>query len=132
VIALFDTNVLIAALVTEGICSKLLHRARKKEFLLLTCPFIISEVQRVLSKKFHASKKDVADAVSLILDTAEYIEHAVKVPGACRDADDDNIIACAIAAKAEYLVTGDADLLEMKSCRGSKIVSPRDFELLFD
>ena len=40
-IAVFDTNVLIAAIITEGVCSKLLHRARTREFSLVSCPFIM-------------------------------------------------------------------------------------------
>ena len=45
---------------------------------------------------------------------SQVIEHSLKVTDICRDADDDNIIACAVAAKADYLVTGDSDLLEIK------------------
>ncbi|HBG93235.1 MAG: hypothetical protein A2X54_04630 [Nitrospirae bacterium GWF2_44_13] len=56
----------------------------------------------------------------------------VKITDICGDADDDNVLACALAAKAAYLVTGDADLLAVKNFRGVKIISPRDFEALFD
>lgn len=40
-------------------------------------------------------------------------------------------IACAVAAKADYLVAGDSDLLELKGYQGVKIITPRDFEVLF-
>ena len=59
------------------------------------------------------------------------IEHDLKITDICRDADDDNIIACAVAAKADYLMTGDSDLLEIKSYKDFKIVTPRDFEAMF-
>lgn len=55
----------------------------------------------------------------------------LKVTDICRSADDDNILACSIASKAEYLVTGDADLLVIKTFKGCKILTPRDFEMLF-
>ena len=58
-IAVFDTNVLIAAIITEGICSKLLHRARAGEFSLVSCPFIMTELRRTLSKKFRLSHDDI-------------------------------------------------------------------------
>jgi putative PIN family toxin of toxin-antitoxin system len=61
----------------------------------------------------------------------QIIEHNLKIKGVCRDADEDNILACALAAKAEYLVMGDADLLELKSYQGIRIITPRDFEALF-
>ena len=58
------------------------------------------------------------------------IEHNFKIANICRDTDDDNIIACAVAAKADYLVTGDADLLDIKAYQNVKIITPRDFEAL--
>ena len=54
------------------------------------------------------------------------------VSNICRDADDDNVLACALAAKADYLVTGDSDLLIIGIFRGIKIITPREFELLFE
>ena len=119
-IAVFDTNVIIAALITEGICSKLLRRARTGEFTLASCLFIMREVRRILSKKFHLANGEIASAMEPVNEAVgQIIEHNPKTKGVCRDADDDNILACVLEAKAEYLVTGDADLLELKSCRAS-------------
>jgi predicted nucleic acid-binding protein len=42
------------------------------------------------------------------------------------------VLACAFAANAQYLVTGDNDLLELKNFQDIRILSPREFELLFD
>lgn len=131
-IAVFDTNVLIAAIITEGVCSKLLRRARAREFSLVSCPFIITELRRTLSKKFRLSHNETASAMEPISEAIEQcIEHDLKITDICRDADDDNIIACAVAAKAAYLVTGDSDLLEIKDYQGVRIITPRDFEALF-
>ena len=49
----------------------------------------------------------------------------------CRDPEDDNILACALA-EADYLVTGDADLPALHEFKGTSIVTPKDFELLFN
>lgn len=131
-IAVFDTNVYIAAIITEGICSKILHRARAREFSLVSCPFIMAEIRRVLSKKFHLSRDETASAIEPISEAIHLmIEHNLNIANICRDADDDNILACAVAAKADYLVTGDDDLIEIKSYQDIKILSPRDFEALF-
>lgn len=59
-IAVLDTNVLVAAIITEGVCSKLLHRARIREFSLVSCPFIMKELQRILSKKFKLTHEESA------------------------------------------------------------------------
>lgn len=132
-IVVFDTNVLIAAIITEGVCAKLLHRARSREFSLVSCPFIMTEIQRTLSKKFRLSHAETASAIEPVSESIVHvIKHNVKIAGICRDADDDNVLACALAAKAAYLVTGDADLLALKNFRGVKIITPRDFESLFD
>lgn len=131
-IAVFDTNVFIAAIITEGICSKLLHRARIKEFSLVSCPFIMTEIRRTLSKKFRLSHEETASAIEPIRAAiAEIIEHNLKITNICRDADDNNVLACALAAKADFLVTGDSDLLEIRNFQDIKIVTPRDFEALF-
>ena len=131
-IAIFDTNVLIAAIITEGICSKLLHRARMGEFSLVSCPFIMKELRRILSKKFRLSQEESAWAMEPVSAAInKVIEHSLKITDICRAADDDNIIACAVAAKADYLVTGDSDLLDIRSYKNIKIITPRDFEALF-
>lgn len=131
-IAVFDTNVFIAAIITEGICSKLLHRARMHEFSLISGPFIMTEIRRILSKKFRLSHEEIASSIDPIIEAiTEIIEHSFKVTKICRDPDDDNVLACATAAKADYLVTGDSDLLEIRSFKNIKIVTPRDFEALF-
>ena len=130
--AVFDTNVLISAFLTEGVCSKLLVRARKKQFHLTTCPFILDEFQAILRGKLSATKGEIQAAVQLINEAAQSVVHPEHTAaGTCRDADDDNVLDCLIASGADYLVTGDADLLALKTFRGKAIIRPRDFEMLF-
>jgi putative PIN family toxin of toxin-antitoxin system len=131
--AVFDTNVLLAAFLTEGVCEKLLARARKRHFDLITCPFILHEFDRTLAKKFSATKQERETAFALIAEAAsDDVTPADVRVGACRDRDDDNVVACAVAAGAAYLVTGDKDLLALKKYQGVAIITPREFELLFD
>ena len=131
--AVFDTNVLVAAFAAEGICSKILARGRKRQFDLIPCPIILQEFDRVLIKKFSATRNEARSALRIV---SEAIHSVVRpsqfVQSVCRDPDDDAILACALDARADYLVTGDEDLLEMKVFKGIQIVTPRDFELLFN
>jgi putative PIN family toxin of toxin-antitoxin system len=130
--AVFDTNVLISALVAEGVCSKLLVRARKRQFHLTTCPFIIEEFQNILRGKLKATKAEIEAARQLLHEAAQSVVHPEHTAaGTCRDSDDDNVLDCLIASGAEYLVTGDADLLTLKTFAGNPIIRPRDFEMLF-
>ena len=131
--AVFDTNVLVAAFVAEGICSKLLTRGRKKQFHLIVCPVILREFDRVLIKKFSATRNETRSALRIVSETAHSVVHpSESVQSVCRDPDDNAILACALEARADYLVTGDEDLLELKVFKGIRIVTPRDFELLFN
>ncbi len=130
--AVFDTNVLVAAFVTEGVCAKLLGRARRKQLNLVISPFIAKEFENVLLKKFSASKEQIRTATKLISEAAQIVSHESMVSSICRDPDDDQILSCALSAEADYLVTGDRDLLELKEFHGIKILTPGAFELLFE
>ena len=130
--AVFDTNVLVAAFVSEGVCSKLLTRARKRQFHLFLSPYILQEFERVLVRKLAVPKGEARDAVRLVSEAADVILHPPELDTPiCRDSNDDNVLACSLAAETDYLVTGDADLLDLRSFRNTLIISPRDFESLF-
>jgi uncharacterized protein len=132
-IAVFDTNVLIAAFISEGVCAKLLRRGRNRQFPLATCPFILQEFQRTLGRKFKATGKEIQEALYLIREAAPImLQTPGEIPGVCRDRDDNHILACAISTNADYLVTGDDDLLVLKEFKNVRIISPRDFELIFE
>jgi uncharacterized protein len=130
--AVFDTNVLIAAFLTDGICSKLFVRVRKKEYELILSLEIIQEFETVLLRKFSLSQADLSDVRSLLREvTTDVLGDVGPITSVCRDPDDDKILACAAKAGANYIVTGDEDLLIIGLYREISIVRPRDFEALF-
>jgi uncharacterized protein len=129
----FDTNVLVSAFVAEGVCTKLLGRARRRQFQLITCPFILKEFEGVLLEKLSATKAETRQVLRILAEAiSALVQPAQPLSGICRDPADDNILSCAIAGNADYLVTGDSDLLELREFRGTRIVTPRDFELLLE
>jgi putative PIN family toxin of toxin-antitoxin system len=130
--AVFDTNVLIAAFLTEGICAKLLIRARRRDFDMILCDGILQEFKRVLKKKFAASPHEMSEALTILSAAAQDIlGQTDSIAPICRDSDDDLILACARDAVADYVVTGDEDLLVLKNYEGISILNPREFEKLF-
>ena len=130
--AVFDTNVLIAAFLTEGLCSGLLIRARKQAFDLVLCDDIIREFEGILIKKFKLTSTDISEISAIVSEAASEILHKLSpIPNICRDPNDDMIIACAIDATADYIVTGDEDLLILKHYKDIVIINPRNFEALF-
>lgn len=131
-IVVFDTNVIISGIITEGLCSRLLRRARLREFSLMICPCIFDEIRKILKEKLKASREEILSAFDVINESISEVFDPISIQPICKDKDDDRIIACALAANADYLVTGDADLLEIKRYKSLKILPPKDFELLFE
>jgi len=130
--AVFDTNVLIAAFLTEGICAKLLVRAHRRDFDLILCDAILQEFERVLKKKFAISPHETSEALTILSEaTQEILGQTNSIIPICRDSDDDLILACAKDAAAGYIVTGDEDVLVLKNYERIRIVNPREFEKLF-
>ena len=121
-----DTNVLVAALATRGMCAELVeHVLAQHEFA--ADDNLIGEVERVLRGKLRAPADRVQAVVTLMRTHATLLTpDALGVP-VCRDSDDDRILALCRAFKADVLVTGDADLLALHPWEGIPIVAPRNF-----
>ena len=133
--ALFDTNVLVSAFVSEGLCARLLIRANRREFDLFMSPAIRKEFEKALEIKIGFSPGEIREALLLLEETAKTEDparHKIRVSGVCRDEPDHAILEAALACKVEFIVTGDRDLLELGEFRGIRIVTPREFELLFN
>ncbi len=125
---LLDTNVLIAAFITKGVCSELLeHCLRRHE--IVCSGFIFDEFKEKLVGKFKFSVQDADEAIQLLRSRVLLIEPTTLTQPASRDADDDAVIGTAIAGRANCIVTGDKDLLELKECQGIPILKPADFSL---
>ncbi|MCE5211352.1 MAG: putative toxin-antitoxin system toxin component, PIN family [Deltaproteobacteria bacterium] len=78
--------------------------------------------------KFSLSRNEVAFLIEdEILPYFEVVTVKENVNGICSDPDDDKFLSCAMNSGAEYLVSGDKALLELKQFRGAKIISPAEF-----
>lgn len=122
----FDTNVLASAVATRGLCADVLQ-VTLAEHQLIVGENILSELRRVLVDKF-AVTKDLADETDEFLRTeAEVITNPATLQVSVRDPDDVAVLEHAVAGKADVLVTGDRDLLEMTSEVAVRVISPRAF-----
>jgi len=105
-----DTNVLVSAFVSRGLCTDLLNIVLAEHELLVS-NLVVEEFERVLRDKLRAPKTVLARALS-ILDHAEAVPNPTAVPGEPGfDEDDATILAAAIEAEADVLVTGDQEFL---------------------
>src|SRR5262249_23086704 len=121
-----DTNVYISALVFGGVPRSVLVLAELGRFELCTSAQIRREVERTLAEKFQWTQAEIVKACRPLWDIARHVEPRLFVAVAA-DPDDDRILECAAASKAHVIVTGDDDLLRLKSYEGIDILKPRAF-----
>ena len=81
---------------------------------------IIEEVQRHLLGKFGWSEARAAEAIESILEFATHVTATEIIDAVPTDADDNHVLACAVAARSDVIVSGDADLLRLVEFRGIK------------
>ena len=125
-----DTNVLIAGLVTEGLCRDIVKR-RLPACELFTSRALLGELAGKLQEKFGVRPRDLP-LLQVYADKATVVKPEPLAKPVCRDPDDDEVLATALAARAEIILTGDDDLLTLKEFQGIHILSPRQFVAWMD
>lgn len=126
--AVYDTNVIVSALLSsEGIPAILVDLAMQQEIRLFLSEEILQEYEGVLVRpKFGFSKKSVKRFIRL-LKTKSKVVKPKSLGFTLKDPGDDKFLECALAAKANYLVTGNTRHFPSSAYKGIQIVSPRDF-----
>ncbi|MBM4350720.1 MAG: putative toxin-antitoxin system toxin component, PIN family [Deltaproteobacteria bacterium] len=133
-----DTSILVSAFLKhEGVNAKILHGG-KDEYELYLSEDILEETSLVLltyeriRKKYHYTDDEAFEYLETLRVVArEVIKKLPKIRVIERDPKDDPILACALKVKADYIVSKDDHLTDLKEYRGIKIVSSQEFlELL--
>jgi putative PIN family toxin of toxin-antitoxin system len=124
-----DTNVVVAGLLYAGPPNRLLDSAIAGKVLCFSSSTLLLELRRVLGyPKFARRISGLGTNTQLLVDRYVHLVEIVAPPAitgvVAGDPDDDHVIACAVAAKAGLIVSGDRDLLLLESFRGISIVSP--------
>jgi putative PIN family toxin of toxin-antitoxin system len=122
-----DTNVLISALhfpdgALAGLWPALNERAR-----LILSPAIVAELAGKLRDRFGWDEGELQRLLRALVRRAELVRPSTIPDAVAGDPDDNHIIACAIAGRADLIVSGDRDLLRLKTYAGIPIVRPMDF-----
>lgn len=121
-----DTNILVAAFISRGVCHDLFEHL-VRHHVVASSEFIMGEFRRVLIEKVRVPKAKVSAAEALIRERAVFVADAALDTKVCRDPDDDWILSVAESSESECLVTGDDDLLSLGDFRGIRIIRPSDF-----
>jgi putative PIN family toxin of toxin-antitoxin system len=122
-----DTNVIVAAFATRGLCADV-FRLVLAEHELLVSVTLIEEVTRTLTKKIRVPDQVVREIVAFLRASASTVEGAPEPPPiVVRDPDDLVILGGALSGGADVLVTGDKDLLVLGQVGALRILNPRGF-----
>jgi putative PIN family toxin of toxin-antitoxin system len=121
-----DTNVLLAAFASRGLCAELFEVCLSGNTIILS-QHILSEMRKALMKKIKLPP-DTGDAIiGYLKDTSEIVPPDLLDSSICRDKSDIAIIGTAVRGNAGFIITGDEDLLSLKRYKGIKIVNPREY-----
>ncbi|HEX8846408.1 MAG TPA: putative toxin-antitoxin system toxin component, PIN family [Pyrinomonadaceae bacterium] len=124
-----DTNVIVsAALLAGSVPRKAFDKALDEGKILISVPVIL-ELAEVLSReklnKYLLEEERMRFLVALLKET-ELVEVIEEVTD-CRDAKDNKFLGLALSGKADFIVSGDDDLLVLNPFRGIPILTPREF-----
>lgn len=124
-----DTNLWVSALLSKKTRDQLFKIIRNEEYEILTHPQLLNELEEVLKRpkiQKYVRQELVTDLLSLLQFRLNFVEfHSVlKV---CRDEEDNYLLALALDNQADFLLTGDKDLLVLHPFREISIVSLTDF-----
>lgn len=127
-----DTNVVASAVLWGGVPRQLLQDGREKRLSLFTSIRLLAELTDILvrpkfERKLAASGLTIEQIVDRYAELAAVVQPAAIAPTVLDDPDDDQVLACAVAARANLIVSGDRrHLLPLGSFEGMPIVSPAE------
>jgi putative PIN family toxin of toxin-antitoxin system len=124
-----DTNVLISALGWRGAPHDIVQLCIKRQHRLLLSPDLLAELERVLCyAKLGFTPTAVVEYIEILAEVAELISPDLRLDVVQEDPPDNRILECAVVGRADAIVTGDGDLLRLRSfAEGRPILTPRSF-----
>ena len=125
--AVLDTNILLSGLLWRGAPHSLLAFVRNGTLTLVTSPALLAEFGDVIQRpKFQAILTKIATNPLQLLADLRRITDIVDAPSlpipVCRDPDDDQVLAVALAGAVDWIVSGDDDLLILGAFQGIPII----------
>lgn len=121
-----DTNVLVSAFGTRGLCADVLQLVLS-ECELVVGDKVLAELERVFLDKFGVPRRTVDEIREYLRREGSVVDTVAPLDFEVTDDDDVVVAGLAIASDADYLVTGDADLLAVADKAPLRILSPREF-----
>jgi putative PIN family toxin of toxin-antitoxin system len=125
--AVFDTNIFVSAFaIPGGRAEAAILRAVEGDVRLVISRAIIHEALDILARKFDRNQEELARVAVYLSEIAEIVAPRLRLK-TLRDEPDNRILECALAGKADVIVTGDQAMLRLGTFRGIRIMSLKDF-----
>lgn len=131
--AVIDTNVLVSGLFAEtGSVAELMELWIDEKFELVTSEEILSELYRVLHKPsvqehFKPAEDDINEYIETLREKATITPDLYQTDRIKKDPTDNKFLACGLESKADYVVSGDKHLREIKHFHGIKLIDVKGF-----
>jgi putative PIN family toxin of toxin-antitoxin system len=123
-----DSNIFVSSFFWRGNPRKVFDRVTNGLDELFITDEILQEVAGVLSrKKFEVTEKEIEDYIKIIESYSIKIIIQNEIEKICRDKDDDKILQCGLEGNADFIITGDDDLLVLEKYKAIRIVKPREY-----
>ncbi len=123
---LLDPNVFAAAFLSRGACHELVEHCALQHDVVVS-EAILEELGRTLVRKGRIPPERVSEAVALLRSRFTLVPAPALEAPVCRDPDDAAVLAAAREGGCTCVVTGDPDLLDLKSWSGIDLLSPAEF-----
>jgi uncharacterized protein len=121
-----DTNVLVSAVATRGLCADILHATLAEHDLVLG-ETVLAELRKVLRQKIRVPSATILELDQFLRTQVTIVAEAPALNLKIRDRSDLAVVAEAVAGSADVLVTGDRDLLDIAGSAPLPILTPRGF-----
>ncbi len=132
-----DTNVYVSGtILSRGSPFEILESWRRGQFTLVVSEAILREIERVLryphiQERYHLAEETIQRLLISLRTDAHVVSGLYEVSAVLADITDNPFLACALEGHAQYVVTGDAHLLNLKQYHGVRILTPREFLELY-
>lgn len=123
----FDTNVYLSAIIFGGNPRKILQLAIDEKIILYSSIEILLEIALKLKNKFKWPTEQINFTIKNISNLAKIVKVKERVDIVKKDPTDNKILEAAIESKADFIITGDNHLLELKRYKNIKIIQPINF-----
>lgn len=122
-----DTNIFISALLGSKKCNFIYEEFKKGKFILITSSDLLVEIEEVIKRiKFNFKKGELEKLIFLIKKRSIIITPNKKI-NIARDPKDNIVLECGLAAKVDFIVTGDKDLISISNLGKTRIITPSEF-----